>query len=104
MDATGGEESTQFGSRCQFRRQGKAPFGGQGAGPRLQTPMSSEQGDFVNSVSNLLHNLPGQLEKATTEEEYDEILRQLGPISRPIAAECLHATLENLGVDPSSLT
>lgn len=68
-----------------------------------QRPMTDEAQEFVNAVANLLHNLPGELERASNKEDFDRILRDLWRWRRVSDEEWLRSNLTSRGVDPETL-
>lgn len=66
-------------------------------------PMTDDDRDFVNCISNLLHNLPHRLEAAQTDADFDELLAGLARSQRPIDAKWVRAHLERLEIDPDTV-
>ncbi len=63
------------------------------------SPMSADNRDFVNQISNLLHNLPHRLEAAETSEACDDLLRRYAGTQRPIPSAWISSHLERLGIE-----
>ncbi len=61
--------------------------------------MTNDDRDFVNQIADLLHNLPHQLETASTDKESDELLRRYAQAQRPIPAAWISSHLDRLGAE-----
>lgn len=66
-------------------------------------PMTEEDRAFVNAISNVLHNLPSRLAKATTDGDFDHEMRELWRWRTRRDVDWLRDRLERLGVDTAGL-
>ena len=66
------------------------------------TPMTDEDREFIFFASNLVHNWPGRLCAAITDDDHDELLASIWR-RRGNADEWLRARLALLGVDAETL-
>ena len=62
-------------------------------------PMSEADRDFVNSISNLLHNLPHALYAAESEYDYDRLLQGITKTARVSEREWLGRHAGRLSLD-----
>ena len=66
--------------------------------------MSPTDRQFVHAVSSLLYELPSRLARASTDQHYEELLRDLWRDRRGSDMNWFERHLDRLGIDPEVLT